>query len=803
MKVTYLGTVLAATILLAAAVSPAGAATRPSAATGLMVGSASLDRASPGTAPTSGGLAPPPGLLPDSTELVSWYEGLRTLRADPRRGATVSDLVLTRDVGRFELRSGTVHLLTGVTGRTFGAVFSGDGLFSMTVPDPVEAAHLQRAYEWAPEPTVGFENAVFLFTDFTLVELEQALTWEALEPSDDAEEEVEELVEYITDDDGWIDRKVGVPLVNGGPGFFYAHFSEDRDNPMVFVVDPGEEEEVELYTRAEGPKRRWLMSSFHRQADYSTGRSIPQEALDVIRIHHYDIETRIDDDLDLTGRATATLTRAQAAYDWIPFSLHSELEVDSVRWADGTPVPHYRPEDRSDLWLDLSSMPGDTARITFHYAGDMMDRPRDLWVQMGSRLTWHPVYRAGRLIPYTLTFHTENDYVVTTVGRRTEHRVSGDWTTAVYETPPVRHVTFNIGEFEALESEPPRPGDPSLTVLINERAHDRLGGMVSEAGGYLLEQRDMKEMVALDLRNSFTFFNEVFGPTTVDDFVATEIPQTLGVAYPGLVLLAWSTFQWTSSKGFDEMFRAHEVAHQWWGIGVRPATYRDRWISEGFAEFAGWWYAARAKGSMDMYLRRLETTREEILDRRGESAPIALGTRAVNERHPGDYQMTVYHKGAWVLHMLRNLMTDLDTGNDDAFTEMMRSFYTENLGGTASTVSFQRAVEEALGGSMQWFFDQWVYGSDIPTYVFSHKYEDTPDGSVLATVRVRQEGVPDDFRMYVPILLDFGDEGTATVRVNVTGPVTEVELPLLPREPQRIELNPFEAVLAETKTEGW
>lgn len=104
---------------------------------------------------------------------------------------------------------------------------------------------------------------------------------------------------------------------------------------------------------------------------------------------------------------------------------------------------------------------------------------------------------------------------------------------------------------------------------------------------------------------------------------------------------------------------------------------------------------------------------------------------------------------------------------------------------------------------MQWFFDQWVYGSDIPTYVFSHRYEDTPDGSVLATVRIRQENVPDDFRMFVPILLDFGDEGTATVRVDVRGPVTEVELPLLPREPDSIELNPFEAVLAETKTEGW
>ena len=148
-------------------------------------------------------------------------------------------------------------------------------------------------------------------------------------------------------------------------------------------------------------------------------------------------------------------------------------------------------------------------------------------------------------------------------------------------------------------------------------------------------------------------------------------------------------------------------------------------------------------------------------------------------------------------------MTDPDTGSDDAFTRMMQTFYTDHLGGTASTLSFQRAVEEALGGSMQWFFDQWVYGSRIPTYVFSHKYEETDDGSVLATVRIRQEDVPDHFSMIVPILVDFGDEGSATVRVNVTGPMTEAQLPLMPRIPDDIVLNPFEAVLAQTDTEDW
>ena len=35
-----------------------------------------------------------------------------------------------------------------------------------------------------------------------------------------------------------------------------------------------------------------------------------------------------------------------------------------------------------------------------------------------------------------------------------------------------------------------------------------------------------------------------------------------------MVHLSWATFQQTSTQGEDEVFRAHEVAHQWWGMGV-------------------------------------------------------------------------------------------------------------------------------------------------------------------------------------------------------------------------------------------
>lgn len=737
-----------------------------------------------------------------SVDYEAWYRGFRELRPDPARGARVTGLTFEKDRATFHFDEGTFHALADIEGRTVGVVFIGEGRLEADIPDVLEQAEMIREFE-TDRLDAPFRSAVLLFTDGTLTELGASFEWAPMPLANNAEREVREARDYITDGDGWIDSTLLLAFINGGPGLFHAHVAEDRGDPVFFTVDPHDFEEVSIGVKTDRGKRRRTISRFHRLADYETGRSTPAEGLDLIDIRSYEIDTRIDRGLDLEGHARINLSLRLGSYSWVPFRLFSALEVDSIRWSDGEPVAFHRPDDSSALWIDLSAAGTELRALDVFYQGDMMDRPQDLWVQLHTHSTWFPVYQAGRLIPYTLTFTAHEDMVVTTVGQKQSTTTEGDYVTTTWQTPPVQLVTFNIGDFDIYESDPPNAGDPGLQVLVNETAHRRLGGMVANAGGFILEQDDMAEMVAIDVRNAFTFFNEVYGPTVVRDFVATEIPYNHGEAYPGLVMLAWNTFQWTSSEGFDEIFRAHEVAHQWWGIGVTPATYRDWWIAEGFSEFSGWWYAARAKGSIDMYYRRLEETREAILDRRGEAAPIALGQRVGTPDHPEDYALTVYHKGAWVLHMLRGLLTDIDTGDDDLFKEVMNTFYQSYLGGKASTASFQATVEEVVGAQMGWFFQQWVYGSDVPTYRFSHRYEEQPDGSVVATVRVRQEDVPDGFQMLVPILLDFGDEGSATVRITVAGPETEVTLPTLPRVPDDIVFNPFESVLAETHTEGW
>jgi aminopeptidase N len=202
----------------------------------------------------------------------------------------------------------------------------------------------------------------------------------------------------------------------------------------------------------------------------------------------------------------------------------------------------------------------------------------------------------------------------------------------------------------------------------------------------------------------------------------------------------------------------------------------------------------------DKYFKQLREARQEIRRQRDRAVPIGLGSRALESRS-GRYDLIVYQKGAWVLHMLRNMMLDLRTMNEDAFKAMLKDFYESYRGRRASTEDFRAVVERHVKRPMDWFFRQWVYGTGVPSYAFAWTAEPQAGGKHTLRIRVRQTDVPDDFAMVVPLSIEFAD-GRAMVRVIVKGPLTEATLNL-PEAPTRVELNPLESVLAEVNTEGW
>jgi hypothetical protein len=677
--------------------------------------------------------------------------------------------------------------------------------------------------------------AAFVFADSTLSELERQLSFGAGGVVGEASGVLNDALDRLVDDRQALQPTLITALLNGDAnGFFYAHVKREEGEDLMFVVDPQDEEQIQLLRggRLERQKVQ-VISTFKRAEELRDSTPLP-EGHAALKLDSYRIEASIAKGLGFSAAVTIGLTARGGGGAWARFELFSELTVDSVREEGGRPLTFFRTKQSPELWVhfDPPPHPGETRALRIHYHGDLvgyssvieniqrqwparvrsavMTAP-DQWLYVKTATTWFPRYGAFPPADVDLVFHTPKRYHFASVGRLIESRVDGDVATSHWHTVlPADQVCFSLGDFQEFKITDPRI--PPVTLHVNGDAHRRLNqfffalrdelGVPWDFVANFLSPRSPEQDVGADVANSLAFFTQVYGRPLFDRYYAAEIPFSYGEAFPGLIYLPVWTFQMMSDSGYHEILRAHEMAHQWWGIGVEPATQRDWWLSEGFAEFSGLWYMQLILKDNDKFFKHLDRWRREIRDRRRDASPIGVGVRA-SQLNPRDYTLMTYYKGAWVLHMLRNLMLDLRTMKEDAFIAMMQDFYREYRGRRATTLDFQKVVERHVGLNMSWFFEEWVDGTAIPRYVLSWRAEPTQGGHYKLQVRVRQEDVPRDFIMPVPLKIAFADTALhALVRLNVTGPLTEATVEL-PAEPKHLELNPLQSVLAEVKQEDW
>jgi hypothetical protein len=171
------------------------------------------------------------------------------------------------------------------------------------------------------------------------------------------------------------------------------------------------------------------------------------------------------------------------------------------------------------------------------------------------------------------------------------------------------------------------------------------------------------------------------------------------------------------------------------------------------------------------YTRFWENARERILSSLGnvmpawKIGPISRGSRLASAKSRLAYSALVYEKGGFVLHMLRMLMFDPSSPQPDArFIAMMRDFTTTFAGKDASTEDFKKVVERHMvpalnaagDGKIDWFFDQWVYGTEVPVLRQDLKVKKLSGDEYQVTGTVALEEVSPSFKALVPLYADFG-----------------------------------------------
>ena len=469
-------------------------------------------------------------------------------------------------------------------------------------------------------------------------------------------------------------------------------------------------------------------------------------------------------------------------------------------------------DDLFEPWVTVTlprTVPaGEHFILELAYEGKLVQRLRGTGdFLLKDTLFWRPRHPDTRTSRLDLTFRVPKRYRVASAGTLREERVDDDTRIMRWVTNgPVHTMAFHYGRFDVTQVERDTP--PAVSVYAND---NHLGFAPGN-----------REKTIGDLTDSIRLYNDYFGPFPFASLLVTETPTSGGQAFPGLLLLSYQTFG-DLHTGEAELFRAHEVAHQWWGAAIRWEGYRDMWMTEGFAQYAAALFMLHGLEKPDQFRDMLEAWRLDVLgegqvgqgiglrhygfrpealhrSHGHDSGALVVGYRLNSRETPFDYRILVYEKGAYVLHMLRSMLLDPETGDDERFRTLMRTYAADHAHGIMSTRSFEAAVERAFGEPMDWFFDQWVYGVEVPTYrpdLDVSPVVDRPSPFVLHG-RIRQGDVSDDFKMPVPVRLTFDDHPPVTHRIWVDAEEVLVELPL-PARPTRVDFNYQHAVLAKIR----
>ena len=774
------------------------------------------------------------------------YTQMRAARPDGRTIA-VQNLKIDRDVYRFHFTSGTFHFLAPLGDKTWGAVFLGDGRFELRPSAEVERRHLAMVTAQSDLEIFedSFDQIVLLFGDATFDEITKGKEVVAGSPDTRAGKAYQEYLDAQK-------RRVQINLhlrvlqdllatPPPASGAFLGVVDGKRFAPALLVVDPrgissvgaglsglsGEETAYLSFDDNNGGF--WYLNASGPAGKGGLGKA-PHMLVDATR---YVVDTSIEGKGEIRATTTIEFTPLVAGVRVLPLNILPKLrlrraalntaeggvELATVQEevALGKLARLVREEvadaDAAVVFPEALTV-GKSTKITVDYEGrDVLHSFGPDSYSVRARESWYPNTNTFvDLADYELTFRFPKRNNLISTGKLVSEKEEGNRKVSVWKSEtPMRVAGFNYGRFDKT-SRHDEPSRTDIDVFTNR------------------EDKKFANDTLADAMNTARVGTAFFGRPPFTPISVTQQPEFFfGQSWPSLIYLpsialTSSTDRMMMFDGliptdihslneFAKMVGWHEMAHQWWGHAVGWASYRDQWLSEGFAEFTAALVlqVTENTGKYDDYWER---QRRDILNKqRGHSfsyndaGPISQGFRVSSSYAPGAAQGVVYTKGGYVLHMLRMLMRDRRQENPDtAFMKMMQDFVASYSGKSATTADFKKVVERhmapqmdaARNGKMDWFFDQWVYGTHVPRLKSSVTAKESGGGKYKLSGWVSQEGVYAEFLSMVPIYVDFGGDTMAQIGAirlvgNKSEPI-EVEIPL-PQPPKRIVINARHEVL--------
>ncbi|MGH9532562.1 MAG: M1 family metallopeptidase, partial [Terriglobales bacterium] len=655
-------------------------------------------------------------------------------------------------------------------------------------------------------------------------------------------------------------------VLGTGPGGLFVAFIRGKkyNEKMVYYIDPHgalftEPEEVALMTWDDNNWGIW--AAFHYSHEYASGQATGKQRNRVVDLEHHKLDTTFEKSARLRGDATTTFTARYEGVRVIPFDLFRTLRVSSVTGGDGQNLAFIQEDKDHDpdfyaiLPKPLAKGERYTIRTVYEGKEAVSNEGGGNYFPV-ARTDWYPNAGFKDYATYDLTFRFPKGMELAATGVPVREIKEGNQTISEWRSEiPLAVAGFNFGDMRRKEVKLEKEG-VLVGAFANEAQPDWMSGLsggtvyqvdegtrdpfsgasgnrVAATGAVgTMNTTSLMDRALAEGQVSVQLFSDYFGALPYKRVAITQ--QTacnFGQAWPGLVYLPLCSFLDSTTlqamwgqfvKNPRDRHRLaiyfkevtpHEVAHQWWGHTVGWSGYRDQWMSEGFATQSASLFLQLIRKDEKGYREYWDDQRQQLIDRNPEgyrpidSGPVTMGYR-VNTTKTGfnNYSELVYPKGGYILHMLRMLMFNRQTG-DQAFKTMMRDFVKTYTNQLATTEDFKAMVEKHmtpemdLDGNrrMDWFFNQYVYGTALPHYAFEQSSVTGSDGKPGLSFKVTQSNVDPQFKMIVTIYADFGSGkvgrlGTLALTGN-SSQDAQVPMSMFKDKPKRLVLNYYNDVL--------
>lgn len=471
----------------------------------------------------------------------------------------------------------------------------------------------------------------------------------------------------------------------------------------------------------------FLFGQVQADALFGTENRIrPTRTYDVL---HYKLELQFDEhDKKVIGQTTITCTPLKSSLDSLV--LHAvALDVKSVASSTGQQFRFRNDDSTLTVYFDEPRSFSDTIVLTVAYSAvpkqglyfmqpDSTNprRPHQLWTQ-GEDINnrhWFPCWDFPNDKATSEVIATVRDsWTLLSNGRlvNVKHNKAGK-TKTFHWVQSKPHASYLImlaaGEYEIVRE---RAGNvPIEYYLYKDRVEDGKRSLAATPHA----------MRYFEQATGFPYPWEKYAQIFITDFMWGGMENTSAVTLNESYLIDRRGL--VDFTGDDVV--AHELAHQWFGDLVTCRDWTELWLNEGFANYFEALFKRSAKGNDEYQLDLLQQAAGVLNTERHQGRKPVVSTNS--------FTANLYGKGAWVLYMLHTLV------GDQEFHRAIKHYLERNAFTSVSTHDFRKAVEEATGQNLDWFFEQWLYKAGHPELTVTQQWNDS-SRTLLLTIRQTQE----------------------------------------------------------------